>query len=287
MILDFNNLQNAEVQDSNYTDTGLANARYNGSVASPTFTTSISDPFNSEKGDYPILRFEVAEGLLFELSTNPKVIEDIRKNPVNADQLNLEKLYFTTVVRPNNGVGFRQVESSGSLIQSETFFDNQSPKFQTFVYREVGNKFEKVASKQLLFLQQNFVGLTNENGKITGVVNNPGGVAGETPIFLTTSYITTTAACEASTGTDQFFITPPISSLTVSELVGKTVTAGFGITFSGLNLFYGVSLTSGSTDDFTILINNLGEIVSAASCNTITGGGGEEGGSGGGEFEEA
>jgi hypothetical protein len=148
------NIQKASVQDSNYTDTGLSNARYNGSVKSPTFNPSGSDLFNSEQGDYPILRFEVAEGLLFELSTNAKVIEDIRKNPVRVDQLNLEKVYYTTVVRDTSAVGFRQVESSGSLIQSETFFDNQSPKFQTFVYREVGKSFEKIASKQLLFLQQ-------------------------------------------------------------------------------------------------------------------------------------
>lgn len=176
------NLRNAEVQDSNYTDTGTTNARYNGSVAKPTFVPSGSDQFNSEEGDYPILRFEVAEALIFELSTDPKVIEDIRKNPVRLDQLNLQKIYYTTLVRDSNTVGFRQLEASGSLIKSESFFaENQSPSLQTFVYTELDNGFEKVASKQLLFLEQNFIGATDQNGKIRGAIFDPGNITPPPP----------------------------------------------------------------------------------------------------------
>lgn len=284
MKLDIENLQNAAVQDSNYTDTGFTNARYNGSVASPTFSPSGSDLFNSEKADYPIIRLTSVEGVIFETSIQDTEIRELINNPI--DQLKLRNLFIATFSRENINQGLRQIEPDRLRIELELSLPNsEAPAVQTFVFEEVEGKLRRVPTKKILFVQRSLIGVTDSIGKLEG--RAIGGVTiPTTPANATFTRVFITLAdrenhelaCSLRITTEEKFMEAGITSLSPITLLNKVLFEGSLLTtgseeFDGLNKHYGISFFENDTPVTSIRVNGTGSatgsISEAQSCDFV------------------
>lgn len=278
MILDIENLQNAAVQDSNYTDTGLTNARYNGSVASPTFSPSGSDLFNSEKADYPIIRLTSVEGVIFETGFSDIDIRELINNPI--DQLKLRNLFIATFSREKINQGLRQIEPDRLRIELELpLSGSKAPAVQTFIFEEVEGKLKRVPTKKILFVQQSKIGITDSVGKLLGTTS--GGITPLSPpinatftrVFIT-SFSTTTPsfACSIQSTSIEKFMDPIITSLDPISLIGQTIFDNSSLVtgseeFNGTDSYYGISFFSNQLPTTSILVNISGSILEAQDCS--------------------
>lgn len=286
------NLRNAEVQDSNYTDTGLANARYNGSVNSPTFR---SGSLASDMGNYPIMRLESSEALIFEKKATTEGIRRIRAN--SPDQLNLVEIFYATFSRTGSEagltVGLRQSGPGDAVISREVLMENSAePRIQTFLFREEKGQLQRVSEKQVFFLELDRIDSTDENGKVLRTLTNPEqtipptSISGSTIIYLTVSGSTNDEVCGRLTGNSDFFIAPAIVSLSHLELFNRIIYTSSSLQdgvdeFDGDAKFYGVSATPNSPAITSVTIDQSGSVTQASSCTSGTSSGGS-----GGTFED-
>lgn len=268
MILDINNLQNAEVQDSNYTDTGLSNARYNGSVAKPTFRAG---SLVSDIADYPALRLQTVEAVTFNNITDARVIEELRDAPI--DQLDVEKVFFSTFSRTTDQVGLRQIEPNSEVLDSENFLvgSTTEPSSQTFVFRELDNNLEKISNKRLFFIQDDFIGDTDENGKIIKFLPR----IPRTRVFLTESG-SAQMVCSSSVFTQEqeYFISPSVTRLVDLDLVGKVIYTDnslkqTAVLNSDTSSFYGISFIPNNTVNTFIQVDENAKITKATLCSSL------------------
>lgn len=284
MSLDINNLQNAQVQDSNYTNTGLVNARYNGSVSRPTFNPSGSDLFNSEKGDYPILKLIPVEGVIFEANFPDASIEDLIRNPIKVDQFELKTLFITTFSRQNNTQGLRQIERNRLRIELELQLptpQGPGPAIQTFVFEEVEGRLKRIPTKKIFFVQQNKFGITDSVGKLQGATSKgfvPLANSTFTRAFIISpGQLNLTAAClSGGPTTVQIFMDPGITSLNSENLLDKTIyttsSLEVGNEFDGEGKYFGISFSQNQTPTSFILMDetSTGLIIEVGSCDNLT-----------------
>lgn len=282
MSVSINNLQSAEVQDSNYTDTGLVNARYNGSVARPTFNPSELDLFNSEKGDYPILKLIPVEGVIFEVDFPDHSIEELIKNPIKVDQFELKIIYIATFSRETNKQGLRQVERDRLSISLElplSGINGPGPAVQTFVFEEVEGRIKRIPTKKIFFVQQNKFGATDSVGKLQGTSIKdaiPSANNNFTRVFITTSgSLSAEGACRIrGPAAIEKFLIKGITSLDPISIIGKVLFSSSSLVigseeFNGENKFFGISFTQNDSPTTSVFVNATGSILEAESCSNF------------------
>lgn len=260
------NTQNAAVQDSNYTDTGLTNARYNGSVAKPTFRAA---SLVSDIADYPILRLQTVEAVTFDTIADARVIEQLREVPI--DQLNVEKIFFSTFSRTTDQVGLRQIEPNSKILDSENFLSGSTtePSSQTFVFTELDTNLEKISNKRLFFIQDDFIGDTDENGKIISFLPR----IPKTRVFLTVSG-SAQMVCSSSVFTqeEEYFISPSVTRLVNQDLIGKVIYTDRSLKETAdlvSGSFYGVSFSPNNTVNTFVKVDENAKITEVTLCSSL------------------
>lgn len=293
---EFDSVLKAPVQDSNYSDTGWTNARYEGTQTGGRL----------KLGDYPAIRLTPSQAVIFESGTPSRAIAEIRLTPI--EQLDTEPVFFATFSRSVATVGMRQREVNRDTIRPETFFTSNliNPRLQTFVFRETEDgKLQRVSEKRIFFASEDILGTTDANGKIIGRLSNPtsalnpsppdnttsppdpdSGFPGATAVFITSESETDQLACTTQVTSTQIFISPPIIELTEFQLVGKKVYENSDFVSGSEELenpftgtvdpaVFGISYNTGDTATVSItLASGSNNIVAVVDCTSFFGSGG-------------
>lgn len=264
------NVTNASVQDSYYSDTGWTNARYDG-------TTTGGD---INLGNYPAIRLTPSKGIILDKGTSNSAVEAIRQNPQG--QFNIQDVFFATFSRAtaSGSVGFRQFDFNRNLVSVERFFLNGSSSLQSFAFFEQEGQLRRIAEKRVFFITQDFIGTTDQNGKVLAISSNisvPLPTVGDTTaVFITDISSTGGPPCNNTTSVSKF-ITPPTSELSEVSLLGSTVFNDSAATdpFVGDNSTYGISRFNGDSSEFSIIISDSGLISNVFDCTDFFNGGTE------------
>ena len=136
------NAELADVQESNYQDTGITNARYDGSKLTN----------NNIEGDEPLQTF-----IQFEGSQHDDEAEDAAIKAIDAQERTIEAFYFNV---------------TSSLITEPTassFVQPKQPQLTNYIYQfdNETRRYQRVVERKIFLLETNQTITTNESGVVT------------------------------------------------------------------------------------------------------------------------
>lgn len=161
----FQNIPNdlfAETQDSNYSSLAWSNIRYNG----------VEETRRNVVGNEPALTFREFDGAIYPTGSDVTTIKAIS----DSDR-EIETVYFVNFANGTD-LGGKNPSGSGATLEGALPVDSQinktgeevfTPPTSTLfsvLYRETGNKLERIPSANIYGVDRGTVFVTNENGKV-------------------------------------------------------------------------------------------------------------------------
>ena len=153
----------AEIQDSNFSSKAWTNIRYNG----------VRETKRQVTGNEPALTFREFNGAIYPTGSDATTIKAI----LDADR-NIETIYFVNFAN-GTSLGTKNPSGSNANLQGgaipidaqagqsgEEVFDAPTANLFTLLYREIGNRLQRIPSSNIYGVDRGGVFVTDENGKV-------------------------------------------------------------------------------------------------------------------------